>query len=43
MRIAIAAMVGVVLAAITSFSVVQTVNASQEDPVIKPLYRYGSR
>ncbi|MFC5744213.1 hypothetical protein [Actinomadura rugatobispora] len=43
MRIAIAALVGVVLAAGTSFSVVQLSNASQKDPVIKPLYNYGSR
>ncbi|GAA1779273.1 MULTISPECIES: hypothetical protein [Actinomadura] len=43
MRIAIAALVGVLLAAGASFGTVQLVNASQQDPVIKPLYNYGSR
>ena len=43
MRIAIAAVVGVLLAAGVSFGTVQLVNASQQDPVIKPLYNYGSR
>ncbi|WP_255205713.1 hypothetical protein [Actinomadura sp. BRA 177] len=43
MRIAIAAVVGVLLAAGASFGTVQLVNASQKDPVIKPLYNYGSR
>ncbi|WP_264159285.1 hypothetical protein [Actinomadura rudentiformis] len=43
MRIAIAAVVGVVLAALASVFVVQVSNASQSDPVIKPLYNYGSR
>ncbi|MFI0447975.1 hypothetical protein [Actinomadura sp. 6N118] len=43
MRIAIAAVVGVVLAALASVGAVQVSNASQSDPVIKPLYNYGSR
>ncbi|MFI0367350.1 hypothetical protein ACH35V_05690 [Actinomadura sp. 1N219] len=43
MRIAIAALVGVLLAAGASFGTVQLVNASQDDPVIKPLYNYGAR
>ncbi len=43
MRIAIAALVGVLLAAGASFGTVQLVNASHQDPVIKPLYNYGSR
>ena len=43
MRIAIAALVGVILAAGTSVGVVQMSNASQKEPVIKPLYNYGSR
>ncbi|GAA2423695.1 hypothetical protein GCM10010191_39760 [Actinomadura vinacea] len=43
MRIAIAALVGVLLAVGASFGVVQLSNASQQDPVIKPLYNYGSR
>ncbi|CND92131.1 Uncharacterised protein [Mycobacterium tuberculosis] len=43
MRIAIAALVGVLLAAGASFGTVQIVNGSQQDPVIKPLYNYGSR
>ncbi|MFI0353865.1 hypothetical protein [Actinomadura sp. 9N407] len=43
MRIAVAAIVGVLLASLASFGVVQITNASQQDPVIKPLYNYGSR
>lgn len=43
MRIAIAALAGVVLAALASFGAVQLANASQSDPLIKPLYNYGSR
>lgn len=43
MRIAIAALVGVLLAAGASFSTVQILESSQKDPVIKPLYNYGSR
>lgn len=43
MRIAIAALVGVLLAAGASFGTVQLVNSSQQDPVIKPLYSYGDR
>jgi len=43
MRIAIAALAGVLLAAGASFGAVQMSNASQKDPVIKPLYNYGSR
>ncbi|WP_279485180.1 hypothetical protein [Actinomadura sp. GC306] len=43
MRIAIAAVVGVLLAAGASLGTVQLVESSQKDPVIKPLYNYGSR
>ncbi|WP_261986475.1 hypothetical protein [Actinomadura sp. HBU206391] len=43
MRIAIAAVAGVVLAALASVGVVQVVNASQNEPVTKPLHNYGSR
>ncbi|WUI00738.1 hypothetical protein OHR68_02655 [Spirillospora sp. NBC_00431] len=43
MRIAIAALVGVLLAAGASFGSVQLVNASQDDPASKPLYNYGTR
>ncbi|GAA4091654.1 MULTISPECIES: hypothetical protein [Actinomadura] len=43
MRIAISALVGVLLAAGASFGAVQLASASQKDPVIKPLYNYGSR
>jgi hypothetical protein len=43
MRIAVAAIIGVVLAATASFGAVQLTASSQKDPVIKPLYNYGSR
>ncbi|GGV09243.1 MULTISPECIES: hypothetical protein [Actinomadura] len=43
MRIAIAIVVGALLAAGTSLGAVQLASASQEDPVIKPLYNYGER
>ncbi|WP_018653376.1 hypothetical protein [Actinomadura flavalba] len=43
MRIAIAAVSGVLLAALASLGVVQLANADQDDPVIKPLYEYGGR
>lgn len=43
MRIALSALVGCILAAGASFGAVQLANASQKDPVIKPLYNYGSR
>ncbi|WP_268920478.1 hypothetical protein [Actinomadura soli] len=43
MRIVIAALVGVLLAAGASFGTVQLVTASQDDPVVKPLYNYGAR
>ncbi|WP_279490185.1 hypothetical protein [Actinomadura sp. KC216] len=43
MRIVIAALVGVLVAAGASFGTVQLVNASQDDPVVKPLYNYGAR
>jgi hypothetical protein len=43
MRIAIAALVGVLLATAASFSVVQVASSSQEDPVVRPLYNYGTR
>jgi hypothetical protein len=42
MRIGIAALSGVVLAALLSFGLVQA-NAAGKDPVTKPLYNYGSR
>lgn len=42
MRIAIAALVGVLLAAGASLGVVQLANSSQKDPVIKPMYNYGA-
>ncbi|WP_281181848.1 hypothetical protein [Actinomadura macra] len=43
MRIAIAALIGVLLATGASLGAVQLASASQKDPVIKPLYNYGSR
>lgn len=43
MRIAIAAVAGTLLALLTSVSVVKYENASQDSPVIKPLYNYGDR
>jgi hypothetical protein len=43
MRIAIAALVGVLLATAASFSVVQLSSNAQEDPVVRPLYNYGTR
>jgi hypothetical protein len=43
MRIAAAALAGVVLALLTSFGVVRVVTTSEQDPVVKPLYNYGSR
>jgi hypothetical protein len=43
MRIAIAALVGVLLATATSFGVVQLAGSAQEDPVVQPLYNYGTR
>ncbi|MFI0484981.1 hypothetical protein [Actinomadura sp. 9N215] len=43
MRIAIAALVGIILAAGASFGAVQLANASQNDPVQKPMYNYGTR
>jgi hypothetical protein len=43
MRIAIAALVGVLLATAASFGVVQLASNSQQDPVVQPLYNYGSR
>lgn len=43
MPVAIAALAGVLLAALVSFSVVQVTNAAQDSPVIKPLYNYGTR
>ncbi|MDN3355670.1 hypothetical protein [Actinomadura sp. DC4] len=43
MRIAAAALAGVVLALLTSFGVVRVVTTSQNDTVTKPLYNYGSR
>jgi hypothetical protein len=43
MRIAVAALAGVVLALLLSFGVVRVVTTSQQDPVSKPLYNYGTR
>jgi hypothetical protein len=43
MRIAIAALAGAILAGGASAGAVQLTSASQQDPVIKPLYNYGSR
>ncbi|HEY8480940.1 MAG TPA: hypothetical protein VIL71_14030 [Spirillospora sp.] len=43
MRIALAAVVGVLLAAGAAFGSVQVIASSQKDPVIKPLYNYGER
>ncbi|GAA2084320.1 hypothetical protein [Actinomadura alba] len=43
MRIAIAAVTGIVLAALASVGAVELVNASQSEQVTKPLYNYGSR
>lgn len=43
MPVAITALAGVLLAALVSFVIVQVVNAGQENPVIKPLYNYGTR
>jgi hypothetical protein len=43
MRIAAAALAGVVLAFLISFGVVRVVTTSQQDPVSKPLYNYGTR
>ncbi|WP_345353568.1 hypothetical protein [Actinoallomurus liliacearum] len=43
MRIAVAMLAGIVLALLTSFGVVRVVTTSQQDPVVKPLYNYGSR
>jgi hypothetical protein len=42
MRIAFAALAGVLLAFLFSFGLVQA-NAANKDPVTKPLYNYGSR
>ncbi|MCP2335144.1 hypothetical protein [Actinomadura rupiterrae] len=43
MRIAIAALAGALLAALTAVSTIHFENAAQKDPVLKPLYNYGSR
>jgi hypothetical protein len=43
MRIAAAALAGVVLAFLISFGVVRVVTTSAQDPVSKPLYNYGTR
>jgi hypothetical protein len=43
LRIALAALAGVLLAVLTSFTLVQMATAAQEEPVIKPLYNYGTR
>ncbi|GLZ03814.1 hypothetical protein Acsp03_12800 [Actinomadura sp. NBRC 104412] len=43
MRIAIAALVGVLLATAASFSVVQLASSAQQDQVTEPLYNYGNR
>ncbi len=43
MRIAAAALAGVVLALLFSFGVVRVVTTAGNDPVAKPLYNYGTR
>lgn len=43
MRIVIAAVLGVFLAGVGSFGIVQLVDSSQQDPVTQPLYNYGTR
>jgi hypothetical protein len=43
MRIAIAALIGVLLATGASFGVVTLANNAQDDPVVQPLYNYGQR
>ncbi|WP_019629877.1 hypothetical protein [Actinomadura atramentaria] len=43
MRIAIAAVAGVLLAALASFGAVQLASASQDKPVVQSLYQYGDR
>lgn len=43
MRIAVAALAGVVLAVLTSFGVVRVVTTASRDQPVKPLYNYGSR
>ncbi|WP_289850344.1 hypothetical protein [Actinoallomurus purpureus] len=43
MRIAVAMLAGIMLALVTSFGIVRVVTTSQRDPVVKPLYNYGTR
>lgn len=43
MRIAAAALAGVVLALLTSLAVVRIVTTSEQDSISKPLYNYGTR
>jgi hypothetical protein len=43
MRIAIAALVGILLAGGASIGAVQLASASQKDPVVQPMHNYGSR
>jgi hypothetical protein len=43
MRIAAVVLAGAVLALLTSFGVVRVVTISEQDPVSKPLYNYGTR
>lgn len=43
MRIAAAALAGVVLAFLVSFGVVRVVTTSEKDAVTRPLYNYGTR
>lgn len=43
MRIAAAAVVGVVLAFLISFGVVRVVTTAEREPVSQPLYNYGTR
>lgn len=43
MRIAVVALAGIVLALLTSFGIVRVITTAQQDPVVQPLYNYGTR
>lgn len=43
MRIAIVSLIGGVIALLVAFGTVRLVTASANEPVIKPLYNYGTR
>ena len=43
MRIVVAAITGVLIAALMSYGVVHVSTSSAKDPVVKPLYNYGNR